>query len=385
MTNRPAGRPDGAFSFLEIAMSATREGVANRRTDAMAAIIKQHEANVDAELKESGQAEGIANLERGERAASTAKPDGVDQAEWDKLDQEAKAGLAEAEAERVKAEAEAIAGETDEQKAERERKEAEARKAAEAAAPPAKKVKIKVDGQELEVDEEQIRTAGIRTLQKETAADKRLEEATRLFKEAQAAIAVAQQGAVQDPNKGGASLPHAGGGAADVLTDEAFTEAVKKIQYGSEQEAGAILKDLITKAARAGQPEQLTLDRVAEMLDFRDATRWAHDEYKDILGDPKLKALFSSEEKRLRAAGDMRPYREVYKDIGDGLREWKKGFAPEPKQPANPGTSRETVKERKASVVVIPSAAARREAPPQPKEPTASQTIDKMREARHQK
>lgn len=383
--------------------TATPSGVVNRRAEQMAAVVKSREDQVDKEMKEGGQTEGISVLARPDRegaggAVSVVKPEGVDQAEWDKLDDEAKAGLAEAEAERVRVEEEAAraaaGGETDEQKKERERKETEAAALAEAerkkadeaarAAAAGGKTKIKVDGQEVEVDEAQIRDAGIRALQKETAADKRLEEASRLFREATAAVEAARSGAVQDLNKdkGGASLPGTGGGAAEVLTDAAFTEAVKKIQYGSEAEAAAVLKDLITKAARAGQPETLTLDRVAEMLDFRDATRWAHEEYKDILGDPNLKALFSANEKKARAAGDMRPYRELYTEIGNGLRDWLKTKGPATPPPAPAGTSRTDLKERKASVVVVTSAAGRQAAPPQPKEPSSTETIDKMREQR---
>lgn len=345
--------------------TATQSGVVSKRAAMMAEIAAQRETQIDREMKDGGTPEGIAVLARPDEApAAAVKPEGVDQAEWDELSEEARAGVAAAEEERRLAEAAA---------------KPEEKPAAEVK--PAK-VKIKVDGVEQEVDEEAVRQAGIKALQKESAADKRLEEATRLFREAQAAITAAQSGHVQDPNNNAASLPK-GGSGAEVLTDQAFIEAVKKIQYGSETEAAATLKDLISKAAGSGQSEQLTLDRVAEMLDFRDATQWAHGEYKEILGDPMLKTLFLNEERRIRAAGDMRPYREVYKDIGDGLREWLKGKAPS--QPAEqPVDTLQSRRERKASVVSIPSAAARLPSAPQPKTPSPSEVIDQMRKARRQ-
>ena len=249
--------------------------------------------------------------------------------------------------------------------------------------PPKAKVKIKADGQELEVDEEAVREAGIKALQKQSAADKRLEESARLKKEAEAEARKILEDArkqVAQPNQD-ETQPPKGATSVERLTDDRFIETVKKVQYGGEAEAGQALKDLISEAVKAGKSPELTLNEVGEYLEFREATKWAHDEYKEILGDQKLKTLFSSEEKRLRAAGDMRPYRDVYSDIGNGLREWLKEKAPAPAQEPKKELTRQ---ERKASVVVIPTAAARQPAPTQPKEPTPSEVVDRIRAARHQ-
>ena len=248
--------------------------------------------------------------------------------------------------------------------------------------PPKAKVKIKVDGQELEVDEEAVREAGIKALQKQSAADKRLEESARLKKEAEAeARRILDDARKQATNQDETQPPAKGATSVERLTDDRFIETVKKVQYGGEAEAGQALRDLISEAVKAGKSPELTLNEVGEYLEFREATKWAHDEYKEILGDQKLKTLFSSEEKRLRAAGDMRPYREVYSDIGNGLREWLKEKAPAPAQEPKKDLTRQ---ERKASVVVIPTAAARQPAPTQPKEPTPSEVVDRIRAARHQ-
>lgn len=339
-------------------MTATQSGVAvNPRNEMMDEIVRNREEQIADELRESGV--DIATLERGEgQPPKLERPEGTDEAEWDGLNNEAKSALVEAEAERQRVEDEAAAN------------------PAPAVAP--KKTKIKVDGQEMEVDDDKIREAGIKALQKESAADKRLEEAARLRAEAEATVLAARQ---PQPNQDRVDPPAGGRTVVEKLTDDLFIQAVKTLQYGNEADAVAALKTIVASAVNSGQPESLTVAQTNELLDFRDATKWAHDEYKDILGDPKLKALFVGEEKRLRAAGDMRPYREIYTDIGSGLREWKTGLAPAP-TPAPAAT--QSRQERKATVVTIPSAAARQPAPQTPKEPTPSEVVDQMRKARHQ-
>lgn len=337
-------------------MAATREGVVNPRNEIMAEIHKARNEQLTQEFKEGGG--DFSALEPGEKPKPEPKPE-------EKSKEEA-APPVEGEAPLVEAE-----------------KKEEAETETQPTAEQPKKRKLKVDGQDLEVDEEKVIEAGIATLQKQAAADKSLEEARRLKKEAQdearRIVEEAKKNAAAKPDQDTTGLPEKGVSGVERLTDDLFIEAVKKVQYGSEAEASAALKNLIAEAVKSGKPAELTLNEVGEYLEFREATKWAHDEYKDILGDPKLKTLFSSEEKRLRAAGDMRPYREVYKDIGDGLAAWLKEKAPAPAQPKD-----QTRHERKASVVVIPTAAARQPAPNQPKELSPSEVVDRMRKARHQ-
>jgi hypothetical protein len=155
-----------------------------------------------------------------------------------------------------------------------------------------------------------------------------------------------------------------------------YAEAARRIQYGSEAEATEALKAL---TSRAGQQQQsLTLQQVADFVEFREATKWATDEFGDLLGDPIMRGAFANREREMRAAGDNRSYRDIYTEIGSNLRDWIKAKTPAPVvQPAA-----ETREQRKSRIVTIPTAASRQEVSPTPKEPTPSEIVEAMRRAR---
>lgn len=362
--------------------SATQKGVENPRRAALEDIVKNRKTQIAEELKEGGAtAEDIAAVTGAQPEVPTEdprRPKDVAPEEWSKMSDEEKGNAI------ASAEAAAKEAETDGQRAEREAKEAEAkaeeeRKAAEAAA--VKTEKLKIDGQEQDVDVDKIMDAGRRALQKEMAADKRLEEAAAVKAEAERLKKVVEDAVARLP--GQAAAQPAKTPQEMVLAKEGLRDIVKKIQYGSEDEAAAALEEYGTRMAQAGQTGRLTETELNNILDLREAQKFVKTNYADVMGDANLKELFVVKVNRKLAAGDARPYQEICKETGDELRTWKAPAKPEPTPPA--GGRTEAALQRKTTTVSIPAAGARLpSATPETKAPTQAELIQKAREARGQ-
>jgi HPt (histidine-containing phosphotransfer) domain-containing protein len=229
-------------------------------------------------------------------------------------------------------------------------------------APAEKMITVKVDGQEMQVPESQVLEAGIRYVQKDKAADRRLDEATRLLRTAQEAAA---------PKKEEKPLPD---------MDEA--ELANRIRNGTDEEAQEAMR--ILKGRQQATPEEITQaveGRVLMKIDHQNAISWFQNEYKEIVSDPYLLNIAIAEEARLRNSGDERPFKEVYQDVGESIRkklqEWKGG---------KPSVSTSTSKqERKSEITNLPAASVRQQQKEQPKPKTTAQTIEEMRKARGQR
>lgn len=352
-------------------MPLPEKGVENRRSDAMADILKNREGEIDRELKEGGTAEGIAVLARDVPEGDPLRPESIPVEDWAAMSDESK-NQAIAEAKRDANEAAAETPEAKEAREKAEKDEKTEKEEVERKVEP-KKVTIKVDGQEMEVDEERVREAGIRALQKETAADKRLEEATRARDEAERLRKTAEAAAAQPTGKQKTEQ--------ELLVEkDALRGIVKAIQYGGEEEAAAALQEYGQKMAQLGQANALTTAELNNMLDLREAQKYVRTEYADVMGDSNLKQLFVFKVNEKIAAGDARPYQDLCKDVGDELRKWK-GAPPaaEPTLKKDEGGSRATVHQRKTSTVQVTSAAARQPAPTQQKASTPTDTVQKMR------
>lgn len=356
-------------------MSATQQGVENHRRSLMDDIVKGRTASVVQELKDaSATPEDIASLTGTPPEVpldDPKRPQGVSAEEWSKMSDEDKGNAI----------ASATESETDDQRAEREAKEAQAKvdeetKSAEAAAKP--KIKGKVDGKEVEFDQDTVLEAGLRTLQKETAADRRLEEATRTRDEVER---LKQR--VEDLSKAKAADAPQKTDQEMMAAKEGLRGIVKKIQYGSEDEAADALLEYGTKMAAMGQSGRLTATELQNILDLREAQAFVKTNYADVMGDENLKELFVGKVNKKLAAGDARPYQEICKETGDELRAWKAPAKTTPTPSA--GGGRAEAQERKTKTISIPAAGSRLPAATPTKEPSPSDTIEKMRLARGQK
>lgn len=230
---------------------------------------------------------------------------------------------------------------------------------------PDSEYEVTVDGAPLKVTGQKLIDAGIRTFQKETAADYRLKQATELLREAEHRLSVAREQPAPQPQP-----QRVAGPTADDLAHA--------IQFGSKEQAAAAVA-ILAQRGQASQEEITrqteTRSRVAarDEMQFSKAVEFVQTEYADLLKNDHLKRLFFAEENRFRTPkqqgglGDQRAYVEVYKDIGEQLRKAfnmpKQTASAQPSaQPSTPGTAAARVARKAAAPSVPRTASARLEA-----------------------
>lgn len=194
------------------------------------------------------------------------------------------------------------------------------------------KRKIKVNGREIELTEDEI----IARVQKVEAADEYLAEAARLRNEAMRANAQPTQ-------------PPANADAAPLADDE--IALARAIQMGSEEDAVAAIRKIRSPVG----PSQDDIRRtVTEQLRFDNALSTFKQEFSDIDSDPVLKDFAVRLDKALVEQGDRRPYVERYRDVGTRIRSW---MSEKLKAPTN-DAALQNKEERKASAPAVPRQAA---------------------------
>lgn len=279
---------------------------------------------------------------------------------------EAARGEDNAEAEKIYAAAEG-----------REPDEADETEAPAASAPePDAPVKLKVDGQEFEVPRADVLRAGggnleagVRIMQMETAAQRRLDHSKAIAAQAQAyaqQVLAAAQAAQQQK-------PQAQTAAPD---DSALIEAIR---FGDPAEATRAFQVLEERAAQRATsrvqpsmtPEQVQF-LVQDRLDYQKSMEVLQRDYSDIVGDPNLNVLAGSIFQQKRAAGDQRSRVEVLAEVASEIRKWRG-------EPVKPSPEK---LERKKTIQVVKPANVRSTSEPEEKPKTTEQIIAEMRAQR---
>lgn len=220
---------------------------------------------------------------------------------------------------------------------------------------PDKLYEVVVEGQKMQVPGRAIIDAGKRTFSKEAAADHRLKIASQLLEEAERRLAATPEGGVAKPAD-----------AAPAAGEKTEAELAHMLQFGTPEQSQEAVRVLL---ARGMSQEQIVgTTSVAARAAARDefafqrAKGYLQAEFGDVMAKEPLRRLFFAEEDRRRKEGDKRPYIDLYKDIGEGIR---KDFAiPKPATSAaegqpTPGT-REARVAAKAAAPTVPRTAATR-------------------------
>lgn len=216
-----------------------------------------------------------------------------------------------------------------------------------------KKYKIKVNGVEQEVSEEEL----IARAQKVSAADQYLAESAKLY--AEAAKHTASPSKKDDSAK----------------VEEDDLALARAIQMGSEEEAVEAIKSL--KGS-----QRLSTDDVAKIIDSRFDQRMSfqrdlnkfQDEYKDLLADENAKTLIFELDNAYHLQGEAPNY-DRFKKAAEAVKKTVKVTAV---------ASMDDKAQRKASVKVVTGGGARQPARAEEKEPTPSEIIANMAQKRGQ-
>lgn len=242
--------------------------------------------------------------------------------------------------------------------------------------PGAKVHKVEVRGVVTEVPEDQVLEAGKHALRHRGAAEAALRDAHELLNRARAAT-------------GEPAPARPTGSPASDITEDAKGLA-KALQFGSQEDATRAVEAML----RGGHAPANIQDVIARTVEthVRDVTnheaasKALEAQVPEMLTDTRIIAMLSFEERAARAAGDTRPYSELYPEIGKKVRDWLDGLkGPAPAAPAS-GVPAQTIQQRaeaKRSVpAAIPPAGGAPTQPTQPKVKTGSEIVAEMRAAR---
>lgn len=247
-----------------------------------------------------------------------------------------------------------------------------------AAEPAVRTIRVKVDGEEYDAPAEDVEAAGgVKPYQIQAASEKRLRQANETLAEAKRMFAEAQQ-----------SRPAAKPAEPEPSDLEFIASKADAIRFGTPQEYAAAMQEVIARGAKQADPQAL-FSQVMNQIKHDQAVSDFDREFNDLGAKPlALKLVLAMRNERAnQLLKEKKPidWKSLYTTIGHEVRSLLGG----PSQPATKAattqgpTSQKSDKEaRKASIVTLPTAAARAAPPAEPKPQTREEVLDEMRKAR---
>lgn len=234
-------------------------------------------------------------------------------------------------------------------------------------------IKTKIDGEEGEATVAEMRAA----YQKKGAAERRLEEATRLLNEARAAKPA------PDTPVGVAPATQASDSPATPEGDEEGKAFLAALFDGDEEKALAGLKKMgigrsIAPTLDTSQLAAQLTPAIKQQLVVDSALEKFAVDYADIVADPYLADLADRYLDAEVQGG--KPYTEALEEAGKKTRDWLSSKGVVPATP-NPTTDRNTKLERKAAMDNIPALNSKATTVDEPVQ-SATDVINEMRKAR---
>lgn len=236
--------------------------------------------------------------------------------------------------------------------------------------PKARLVKVKINGEEREVTEEEVIAHGIKTLQKESAADERLRRAALIEKNL-----IEREGRIREELKkikqpGESHKDVAKRFAAAIMDDDEKASEIFAEVLDRQERTEAALRDVL--GAQRQTAEHLKTQKVQKM------TKLAHifsEKYPSLVGD---KDLINRANRRTIELQNERPdlsEEEIVIQAGKDVVDWLGSFV-KPRQEETPNPKRDMPRP-------VKTAASRLPAKPEEKRQTRADVIKEMRERRN--
>jgi len=238
-------------------------------------------------------------------------------------------------------------------------------------------VRVKVDGEEWDAPKAEVDAAGgLVAYQKEQAAERRLakikEEQAEMKRTQAAMLQWAQQLQAQAQPQAAPKTP------ADILK-----EKIDVIRWGTPEESAAALQEAL-QATNAPVDQAAMVRSALNAFQQTQAVSKFKSEFADVVGNPLLLKLATNlqNERIAELKGQVPDWDNFYRSIGNEIRSVLVRQHQPPAAPATGNTSQSDKEARKASIVSLPTAAARAELPKEEKPETRDEILNRMKKAR---